>query len=212
MQERPDLLPPALENALYLLGLSGIAALFLPFTSNISPWDVTGDQVFRSGYIVQWSELDWSLFLLGVPFLLAVPISAAPLLQILAKRLSRPHWIAAYCLALAATASTILYCARGVAHAGISGRVAAIIVPVLVTLMGGVTLLIRSARLGLPHPLNSIVAMEVAYVAGVLLPLIGFFGVWQIGAYVTLIAIIVYAGHVVAIELIVRGARASSRL
>src|SRR4029077_6491700 len=77
MQERPDLLPRALDAAFFLLGLSGLSALFFPFGSGpwgvigSSPWGVTGYQIFRSGY-VYGPEWGWKLFLLGAPFLLAV--------------------------------------------------------------------------------------------------------------------------------------------
>jgi hypothetical protein len=210
MRERPDLLPRVLETVLCLLGLSAVAALFLPFTSNTSPWDVTGHEVIRSGYAVYWSDWKWNLFLLGAPFLLAVPISAASLLLMITRRLTQPCWIAAYALGFATAGGTL--CLAQWAMSNSQHHEAFLVIPALVSLVGGGALVIRNARRGLPPARNAIIAMQAVYVAGALIPTIGYFGDWDIGAYITLVAIVVYASHVVAVELVVRRTRASSRL
>ena len=197
-REPPDVLPRALDTALFLLGLGGIAALFLPFAGVLSPWDVTGK--FERGLLI---------FLLGTPFLLAVPISAAWLL-IITRRLVRPCWIAAYVLGLAAAGSTLCFaCLDMIELVPDRGVVLALVpfAPSLVTLISGGAFVIRNARLDLPHTRNSVFAMQVAYVAGALIPMIMPFP-WNIGAYITLVTVVAYVGHIIAVELVVRGTRA----
>ena len=83
---------------------------------------------------------------------------------------------------------------------------------VAAALAKGGALVTANARLGLPHARNAIIAMQVVCVAGALIPMIGFFGTWDIGAYITLVMIVVYAVHVAAVELVVRGPRDDSGL
>jgi hypothetical protein len=198
MRERPDLLPRALETVSCLLGLSGIATLFLPFTFNNSPWDVTGGQVFQSEF-----DFYFSYFLLGAPFLLAVPISAASLLLLITRRLVQPCWIAGYALAFAAAAGTSSLVGAAMIYWAHDSACA---IPSLAVLIGGGALVVTNVRLGLPHAQNGIIAMQVAFAAGALLPVFAYFGDWNIGAYITLVAMVVYASHVVAVELVVREA------
>ncbi|HEV3178656.1 MAG TPA: hypothetical protein VGZ72_21870 [Stellaceae bacterium] len=186
-----------------LLGLSGIATLFLPFTFNNSPWDVTGGQVFQSEF-----DFYFSYFLLGAPFLLAVPISAASLLLLITRRLVQPCWIAGYALAFAAAAGTSSLVGAAMIYWAHDSACA---IPSLAILIGGGALVVTNVRLGLPHAQNGIIAMQVAFAAGALLPVFVYFGEWNIGAYITLITIVVYASHVVAVELVVRGTCEASR-
>ena len=88
------------ETTLAAAGVVGVATIFLPFTYDTSPWDVTGNPV-------NWGDIELFLFLLGSPFLLAVPISAASLTLRLTRRFPRAAWIAAYTLALIAAGATL---------------------------------------------------------------------------------------------------------
>lgn len=76
-------------------GVAGIPGAFLPFTWNTSPLDAARTLLLMKG---QFERL-WTL---GVPLLLAVPVTAASIRWLATRRLSRPERIAAYLMALVA--------------------------------------------------------------------------------------------------------------
>lgn len=80
------------KRILSVLGLSGIAVLFLPFAYNTSPWEL-----IESAQAI----------LIFVP-LLAIPISAASLLLVISGGIPELGWLAGNGLALVAAAYTLL--------------------------------------------------------------------------------------------------------
>ena len=171
-------------------GVVGVATIFLPFTYDTSPWDVTAYAVFLD-------KFELNLFLLGGPFLLAVPISAASLTLPFSGSFPRAVWVAAYTLALVAAGATLYLVAWFFFEDGPPSNIQewiALISP-LPVLGVGAGIVIKNARRGLSHGQNAVAAMQAVYVAGVLLPLILFLTEWQAGAYATSVTIVLYIAH-----------------
>lgn len=197
---------PRFEAFLSVAGLIGIAAIFLPFTHNTSPWDVTG-------YAASEGEID-PLSLLGVPFLLAIPISVASAMLLLTRTLLQAVSIAAYVFALAAAGVTLYLLALLFIEGGpsdVQGWI--VLLALLVAPTTGIAIVIKNARCGLPHGQNAVVAMQAAYVAGVMVPLVLFFADfgWQAGAYVTTVTVALYVAHIAFVSLLTRTAGSPSR-
>jgi hypothetical protein len=186
------------ETTVAATGVVGIAAIFLPFTEGVSPWDVTGNPV-------NWGDIELILFLLGSPFLLAIPISAASLTLRLTRRFPRAAWITVYTLALVAAGATLYLVTWFFFEEGLSDVQESIAwISPLPVLGVGTGIVIKNVRRGLSHGQNAVVAMQAAYVAGVLLPLILFFPDWQAGAYTTCVSVAVYIAHMAFVSLTTR--------
>jgi phosphatidylserine synthase len=66
----------------------------------------------------------------------------------------------------------------------------------LVTFAAGGFVVVKNWRMGVPHALNCLVSMQVAYLANSLLCLVAFLGEWQVGAYLTLLTALVYVAEI----------------
>jgi hypothetical protein len=154
--------------------LAGVPALFLNFAYNVSPLDA----LLEAGGDAE------GVWRLGLPFFLIVPLAALAARFGRSGRLTKGDRIAAYAAAAVAAGVTLsLYLiSRPEAHS--TQEIASMTAP-LVMLAAGAWLFLRVRRAAGPAPL---VALEVPYLANMLLCLIAFQGEWQAGAWCALAA------------------------
>jgi hypothetical protein len=164
---------------LTIAGLSGIASIFLPFTQGVSPLAAFVDGFPR--------------MVLGAPFLLSVVISASLIRWNLTGRSSLLGQRITYLIGLSMMAVVIrAYFIDDVMW------MASIFAAS--SLIAGIFLVIRNHRIGKFKNLSPIMLMQTAYISNGLFCLIGFgfvfrVGGLQIGAYFTVVTVIVYAAQ-----------------
>lgn len=170
-------------------GLTGIVALFLPFTEGVSPVDAALSYFWK----------------IATPFFLSILISGASIRWAVSRSLSRVERWVAYMLSCASAFATLFFVFLSLnwwpsnAQDWVSR---ALPVPVLAL---GAFAVIRNARFGMLPDLSAVMAMQVAYLANSLLCLVGFWGDWgggwQIGAYFVLVASVIYLVQIVLISI-----------
>jgi hypothetical protein len=180
----PQSPPSRFEIAAKLVGLAGIVSLFLPFTSDVAPISAT---------------IDHSLWRLALPFSLAVLVSAAFLRRLFTGALSQLECAAGYFAAAGAALVTLSLFVVDFKPSG--ARDWASVAAGLLTVIAGGGIVVRNWRNDLPHSLNCLVSMQVAYLANSLLCLVAFWGEWQVGAYTVLLTVLVYVADVAGVSL-----------
>ena len=156
------------QMPLTVTAMTGIAAILLPFTADISP---------AIGVLSDVRPL-------AFPFLLSVLVSAAYVRRSISGSLSRPEQALAYVATAVSVAMTFSFVISG---EGWLGRV----IPLVTALLGAH--FVRSNRkIGQARDLTPVLAMQVAYLVNCSLCLIGFFGEWQIGAVFALVTAVSY--------------------
>lgn len=201
-------------GVLTVLGLvTGIAAIFLPFASVYYPHD---DQIGLLPFLAELADgkgLDLEQFfqaLLFAPLLLAVPISAGYVGWLITGGLAPWAWRTGYILAVLA-GITLLSSFGGLgflldAALDVESVVFALFLLALLALAAW--LVVRNLRVGLPHALNALIALQALYI-GCALPLIVLFFpsggfviiVWDIGALFALLTVMIYVAQMVLISL-----------
>ncbi len=168
-------------------GTAGIAALFLPFTWDISPTEAV---VLRE------------LFLLAIPSFLSVLVSAAYVRWMISGLLSRTERAIAYVASSMMAFSTLYFIisdwlmSKGWPDPFDVRGWLIVVIPVL-TLLSGVYFVIKKLRNKGSKEVSAIMAMQIAYLSNALLCLILFFGDWEIGAYFVVVTSIVYQLQIV---------------
>ncbi|MCJ7777173.1 MAG: hypothetical protein MUP16_02515 [Sedimentisphaerales bacterium] len=176
---------------LTIAGLSGIASIFLSFTWSVSPVEA----------VLEGFAENVRIFLLGAPSLLSVVISASLIRWNLTGRSSLLEQIISYLIGFSMVAVVISTIIFVLSEGSREGRM-----PVIFsvgTLIAGIFLVIRNHRLGKFKNLSPIMLMQTAYLGDGIFCLIGSWGSWggwQIGAYFTLVTVIVYAAQMVWIS------------
>lgn len=155
-----------LHLVLTCLGMVGIAALFLPFAYDVSPWSAAFD-----GWV--WRA--------GVPAFLSLPVAAASLRLLRAVPLSAPEKLAAYLVAGAAAAVSLSTWWESGVPSGIQERIG-LGLPILILVVGAL-LLVRAGRAESSRQAKPIVALQVPYVAHAAMYVVMFIGDLQAGAY-----------------------------
>ena len=185
---------------LTIAGLSGIASIFLAFTPGFLPSSTPGlfEGVSPLDVVVELrGDLYNIFFLLGAPFFLSVIISAFIIRWSLSGRFSLLEQVIIYLIGLLMMAVVISTNFRVSSN---SGAMMTVIFSASF-LIAGIFLVIRNHRLGKFKNLGSTMLMQTAYLSNGMLCLIGFWKEgWQIGAYFTLVTVIVYAVQMVWIS------------
>ena len=169
-----------------LLGLMGIATVFLPFRYKVPP--VVG-------------LLMSDVWLLASPFLLAIVISVMSIHWIISGRLSWTEIVVARFLSSAMVLVIVFgYFANSFRLPFESHMLPPLIIPFFTLTTGGM-LLFRCCHKGTPPAVSALVSMHTVYVANALLCLFGFlrtwpWQVWQIGAYCTQATCLIYIVHI----------------
>ena len=166
---------------LTVVGMAGIAGLFLPFTSGTSPVDAASDKNF------------WRL---AIPFFLAVLASAASIRWVISGSFSGRERAIAYVVSASMAGVTLSqwFPFEG-APAAIQEWLALVSPGPILAL--GVYLLIRNSRMGPSRNFNPVMAIQVAYLANAVLCLIMFFRYWQVGAYCVLLAAVTFVLQII---------------
>ncbi len=173
------------QQALIVAGLAGVVAVFLPFTENISPFDTL-------------YGLDDHLWQLGLPFFLALPITAASLRLLLSATLSTAEKIFAYVMSIGAIIIFFpVFEEYFEEFLSFEVQYAIEFVPIAlycVVLIVGLAYLVvglKSRNLGKHAPVT---AMQIVYIAHCsFLLTVFYFDSWlQAGAYLTLFTAVVY--------------------
>ena len=169
---------------LTIAGLSGIASIFLSFTWGVSPLEAT---------------FETDLWFLGAPSLLTIVISASLIRWNLTGRLSLLEQIITYLMGLSMIAVVIrAYFAMLQGSSEVMPHIFS-----ASSLIAGIFLVVRNHRIGKFRALSPIMLMQTACLGNGIFCLIGFWGSWggwQIGAYFTLVTVIVYAAQMVWIS------------
>jgi hypothetical protein len=184
-----------------LLSLVGTAALFLPFTSGVSPWYAVTNDKFLGG-----------TFLLGAPFFLSILILIWQARRLIVDRVTTGEIVLAYLLATAA----MLPIARllGMAtidlatidHSVREPEGMALFIAVWLLLLANMLQLLRNLRPTLSREAATEAFLLGAYLPNAVFCLIAFyprrfFSGWQIGAY---LVATVSLGYLAAIVLLSR--------
>ncbi len=202
--------PTRLQPYVVTLSVIGIVSIFLPFTRNVSPFDLI---VLNALEIIAGrlpSRYNIWLILLASPFCLAIPITAASVKRLWTGRLSRPAWLMSYGLALIMAGATLGFIGSGVSEKVPSTDLLpeeylllfspqeylVLFSPLAILILGGGWVIRNRRRRLLLHALNAVVAMQVAYIANGVLWLALFQDDWKNGAYVTLVTMVVYLTHI----------------
>ena len=171
-----------------VLGFAGVLTPFLPFYElfgSDSPLDAV-----RA--VVGFTDDFW-IGLLGAPFFGAIPISAASLRWIYFGQPSKSELGIAFGSALVAVLATLaatVEISQSVTDS--TGKRLVVALPFLILALTG-TFVWRLWRSQLPCLPTAVAAMQFAYCANALICLLVCWGVWVIGAVVTLFTVVVYA-------------------
>jgi hypothetical protein len=170
---------------LYLIiaGGIGIIAIFLPFTFNLSPW-AAALASFRGEIFMN------EIWHIALPAFLPVLITIATLRWLIKETLSLSERMIAYVLSATSVCITLSLLLKNGWPKEIKDWFI-IVIPVI-ALVFGIFVLLRNRHNTTLTPFLTIIAMQIAYMVNCLLCLTGFFGGWQIGAYCSLVTVIVY--------------------
>jgi hypothetical protein len=198
-----------LSLILAVVGLAGVAALFLPFTWNTSPLAAVGTLPFLRQGRADFSYLQ-GLWRLGVPLLLALLVTAGTARRVVSRRFSRAERVLAYLAALVAAGCLLsLYWpyGSGDAQSAPSGVLDWFMVAFpWVGLTAGAYLLRRNSRTGIPDAANAVTAMQIVYVIVAIFCLVAYAWVgWQVGAYLVALTAAAYLAQIVAVSVAAPG-------
>jgi len=172
------------DSLLTLLGMSGIAGLFLPFTSDVSPVEAA-----------PVSEL-WRV---AVPFFLAVLASAASIRWIISGSLSKAERAIAYVASAAMAGVTVSMWFTLDRESRTIREWLSIVSPGPILALG-IYFLIRNSKMGSSRNFNPVMAIQVAYLANAVLCLIAFLREWQVGAYCVLAAAVAFVLQIILVS------------
>lgn len=180
------------------VGLSGIAACFLPFTWNVTPIEAA-DTLFSKDSFLE------NLWHLGAPLLLPMLVTVITVRWIGSGRLSRVERIASYLVALAAAfclLSLFFLHGSGDDQPAPSGFVEWFALAFSwVGSAAGVILLWRNSRVGVPDALNAITAIQAVYAVDATFCLV-LYGQspqeLQVGAYLVALTTLAYLVQILA--------------
>jgi hypothetical protein len=195
-----------------IVGLAGVPAVFLPFTSDTSPLKVAAQfPLLRRGPADYFLG---GLWWLGVPLMLAILVTLGSFRWIGTGRFSRAERLSAYLAALVAAGcflspfiSFLFLFVNG--HFtwptwGLPGWFL-----VMVSWVGSAAaayLLWRNLRRGVPDAVNAVAAMQVVYAIVAVFCMVAFASDgWQIGAYLVAVTTLVYLIHIVAVSVAAPG-------
>ena len=165
--------------SLTIIGMTGIAALFLPFAWDTSPMEA-----------ISLKEL-WRL---ALPFFLAVLASAASFRWIITGSFSGFERATAYVASgLMAGVTLSLWFPVGPSS---PQEWLTLISPVPILALG-IYLLIRNSRRGPSREFNPVMAIEISYLAHASLCLVGFLERLELGAYFVLIAALAFVIQII---------------
>jgi hypothetical protein len=177
------------QLTLTLLGATaGIAALFLPFTSNYSPLDAALE--------------DAPLWMVAIPFFLSVFVAAGSMRWLFRGALTPVDRAIAWCASVAVAGVTLYFIVALLVMEGAPTDLQGwlLIVMVLTVLAIGAWAVSRSSKNASSSAYSPVMALQVAYLGNAVMCLRMFFGEWQIGAWCALVAALAYMVQIVMVS------------
>jgi hypothetical protein len=183
-----------------IVGLAGVASIFLPFAYAVSPLDAVGTLPFLRGD----EHFLEGLWRLGVPFLLAILVTVETIRWVVSERITRVECLVGYLAALVAAACLLsLLFAYGSdnAQSAPSGFIEWFMVAFpWAGLAAGVYLLRKNSRAGVPDAANTVAAMQIVYVIVAIICLATYASSGlQIGGYLVAVTTVAYMTQIVAV-------------
>ena len=166
---------------LTLVGMIGIAGLFLPFTYRVSPLD---------------AALVGDFWRLALPFFLTVLASAASIRWVISGSFSGGERAIAYVISVSVAGLTLSMSFPFYGRPGNIQEWLTMLCPYPVLALGLYSL-IRNSRMGPSREFNPVLAIQVAYLSNTVMCLIASFGDWEKGAYCTLVAALAFVLQIV---------------
>jgi hypothetical protein len=176
-----------IQLLLTIIGVAGIPAIMLPFAWGYSPLAAT--------YSHDLSLSDARR--IACPFFLPVLITTAIVRWIILKKHSKIEIIAGYMVGAAIMCVTFSGYVVSYKWPTDDTQGQITFISPFVILLFGIFFVLRNRKKLIPKPSGAIVAMQVAYLINCVFCLIGFFGVWQIAAYLSLATAIVYFAQII---------------
>lgn len=184
-----------LQLVLIILGLAGIPGFFLPFAYGVSPacTVVCDIPIWFGG-----SSRDF--WFAGLPMFLVLLVPPASFRWLTSRKFTALEKSLAYITAIS-MAGVSLYVWVEAFSAGAPGPrswaewVSSGIQPLILVL--GIAALLRLSKRPSASRACPVIAMQIVYVAHMALWLTGFYGDWEIGAYLLLVAAITYAIQII---------------
>jgi hypothetical protein len=168
---------------LTVVGMVGIAALFLPFTFGVSPVAASDSESWR----------------LALPFFLAVVASAASIRCVISGAFSGRERAIAYVVSASMADLTLPMSFPFQSRPrNIQEWVATLSPHPIVAL--GLYFLIRNSRIGPSRESSPVLATQLAYLANAVLCLVAFFGDWEPGAYCALVDALAFVLQIVVVS------------
>lgn len=174
----------SLQWLLMIAGVIGIPAIFLQFTMDTSPWRASVD-------------VDYGLWKIALPAFFPIPVVIGLLRLLITKKLSLPERLVAYFMSMMSVVVTLTIYAKDNGWPAMSNDWFGFVLP-LITIGLGVFILVSTRDVKL-KPYRAIMSMQIAYLANALLCLGAFFGQWQIGAYFSLVTVIIYLAQIIMV-------------
>jgi hypothetical protein len=190
-----------------IVGLAGVASIFLPFAYDVSPFSAAG-MLFSRG------QLFGDLWHWGVPAMLAILVTAGTFLWARSGRLTRAERLIGHLSALIAACCLLsAFLPSGSndfpdAASGVSEWSLALF-PWMAS-AAGVALIWRNARTGVPDAANVIAAMQIVYVIVAVDCLVTWAREGQVGAYLVAVTTLLYVVQIVAVSVAAPGHPASA--
>jgi len=184
---------------LIVAGTAGMAALFLPFTWDVSPAEAVVSELFQ----------------LAIPFFFSVLVCAAYVRWMISGLLSRPERAITYVVSSLVALRVLFWIILGLKDEGWPSDVQGwllVAIPLLMLLFG-VYVVVKNLRNKGPKEVSAVMAMQIVYLSNALFCLIVFFGGWQIGAYFVVVTSGVYLIQIVLVSVklgILRGGGTNS--
>jgi hypothetical protein len=165
-----------IQLLLTVLGGIGILAIFLNFAWGTSPWA---------------AALAKDLWRVALPFFLPVLVTIASLRWLLSKALSGTERLIAYLVSAVMVCATLSIYVTNDAWPNEFNEWLGFCLHIA-TLGLGIFALLRTRRNAALCSFRAILSMQIAYLSNCLLCLSSFFDQWQVGAYCSLVTVIVY--------------------
>jgi len=169
-----------------ILGIPAIVLLFLPYTTDTSPWEA----------VREWNDfwLGPEIALLGLPFFLSLLVFVVEAQLFLKKSLPKTERIVCHIFAYAALACGLLILTLGIRGNGFSEMIPLFLIFGIPSLIA-ISLMFLARRLGPDKA--TLVAMRAAWLPNAITCGILFWTEgWQIGAYLAAFTIALYAGEI----------------
>jgi hypothetical protein len=184
--------------AVAIVGLAGVASIFLPFTYDVSPFGAARTLFSGDSFL-------GDLWHLGIPSLLAILVTAGAFRLAVSGRLTRGERLVGYLAALGAGCCFLaIYLPDGNGDSAWGPSTVSEWCMLLTSWVGsaaGAYLLWRNRRRGVPDAANVIVAMQIAYAITAVFSLIAFpFNGWQVGAYLVALTTLAYLAQIAAVS------------